>query len=260
MLDREPFLRAIFANPDDDLPRLVFADWLDEHGDHAWAELIRIQCELARLIPEFDPGADELQLREWELITQVREVGGASGIRQARRGFAASDRITIGACRLSNPIELREFASSHYPEWYGASSLTVTSRVESQEQIRTLLTSPVTEHVSEVQLTGWEVRVADLPQIPIPEHLDVTIRNLGDFIIRPAVTPSMISVLAHSREARRLTVLDLRNNNLDNDALRALAKSPHLNRLQRLYLSEGNTFRGRVWQQVLERFGPDVVE
>lgn len=70
----------------------------------------------------------------------------------------------------------------------------------------------------------------------------------------------MISVLAHSREARRLTVLDLRNNNLDNDALRALAKSPHLNRLQRLYLSEGNTFRGRVWQQVLERFGPDVVE
>ena len=48
MLDREPFLKAIFAAPDDDLPRLVFADYLDERVDHAWAELIRVQCELAR--------------------------------------------------------------------------------------------------------------------------------------------------------------------------------------------------------------------
>lgn len=26
-------MRAIVHNPDDDLPRLVFADWLDEQGD-----------------------------------------------------------------------------------------------------------------------------------------------------------------------------------------------------------------------------------
>jgi uncharacterized protein (TIGR02996 family) len=28
-----PFLRAIHERPDDDLPRLIFADWLDERGD-----------------------------------------------------------------------------------------------------------------------------------------------------------------------------------------------------------------------------------
>jgi uncharacterized protein (TIGR02996 family) len=28
-----PFLRAVHDAPDDDLPRLVFADWLDERGD-----------------------------------------------------------------------------------------------------------------------------------------------------------------------------------------------------------------------------------
>jgi uncharacterized protein (TIGR02996 family) len=27
------FLRDIIDNPEDDTPRLVFADWLDEHGD-----------------------------------------------------------------------------------------------------------------------------------------------------------------------------------------------------------------------------------
>lgn len=30
--DTEPFLRAIVAAPEDALPRLMFADWLEEHG------------------------------------------------------------------------------------------------------------------------------------------------------------------------------------------------------------------------------------
>ena len=40
----EPFLAAISANLDDDTPRLVFADWLQENGDEPRAEFIRIQC------------------------------------------------------------------------------------------------------------------------------------------------------------------------------------------------------------------------
>jgi uncharacterized protein (TIGR02996 family) len=40
-------LAAIRATPDDDLPRLVAADWLDEHGCEERAELIRVGCELA---------------------------------------------------------------------------------------------------------------------------------------------------------------------------------------------------------------------
>ena len=49
MTDRDGFLAAIIAQPDDDVPRLVYADWLDEHGDPERAELIRVQCELERL-------------------------------------------------------------------------------------------------------------------------------------------------------------------------------------------------------------------
>lgn len=45
----QPFLRAIAAAPDDDAPRLVYADWLDESGRPEWAELIRVQCEAERL-------------------------------------------------------------------------------------------------------------------------------------------------------------------------------------------------------------------
>src|SRR5215203_4619487 len=71
MTDAPAFFRAIEANPDDDTPRLVYADWLDEHAatdaDRARAEFIRVQCELAR-----DPLPDrqtELAARERELLT-----------------------------------------------------------------------------------------------------------------------------------------------------------------------------------------------
>ncbi len=48
MADDEAFLRAVIDNPDDDLPRLVYADWLDEHGEPDRAEFIRVQCAMAR--------------------------------------------------------------------------------------------------------------------------------------------------------------------------------------------------------------------
>src|SRR5687767_12335037 len=41
------FLRAICDRPDDDLPRLIYADWLEEHGQVERAEFIRVQVELA---------------------------------------------------------------------------------------------------------------------------------------------------------------------------------------------------------------------
>src|SRR5262245_6439690 len=41
------FLADIAADPGDDLVRLIFADWLSEHGDPR-GDFIRAQCELAR--------------------------------------------------------------------------------------------------------------------------------------------------------------------------------------------------------------------
>ncbi|CAN5391072.1 hypothetical protein BH11PLA2_BH11PLA2_23350 [soil metagenome] len=39
--DREAFLKAIIANPADNLTRLVYADWLEEHGEAERAVYIR---------------------------------------------------------------------------------------------------------------------------------------------------------------------------------------------------------------------------
>src|SRR5687768_17319061 len=93
--------RAILAHPDEDTPRLVYADWLDEHGQPAHAEFIRAQCRLARM-NEWDAGytADRLRAeRLWRENWQrwVRSPGSKKSAPQWfaqhssewRRGFPA---------------------------------------------------------------------------------------------------------------------------------------------------------------------------
>ena len=64
MGDREALLRAVCANPDDDTPRLVYADWLDDHGDPDRAAFIRLQVRVAMLYRSADPRAAEPVHRE----------------------------------------------------------------------------------------------------------------------------------------------------------------------------------------------------
>ena len=52
MNERAAFISAILDSPDDDTPRLVFADWLQEHGEEPRAEFIRAQIEAAKLPEE----------------------------------------------------------------------------------------------------------------------------------------------------------------------------------------------------------------
>jgi uncharacterized protein (TIGR02996 family) len=49
MTDGDALYAAILADPDEDTPRLIYADWLDENGRPERAEFIRAQVELARV-------------------------------------------------------------------------------------------------------------------------------------------------------------------------------------------------------------------
>jgi uncharacterized protein (TIGR02996 family) len=113
------FLDNILAQPDDDTPRLIFADWLEERGDVARAEFIRAQVERATL-PAWDVRAVRLRLRERELLethqTEWRkELPKIKGVAWGdfRRGFVASATFTsfstlrehAGACWAAAPVE-----------------------------------------------------------------------------------------------------------------------------------------------------------
>ena len=66
-MTHEGFLQDILAHPDDDAPRLIYADWLDEQGESERAEFIRVQIALARM-DEDDERRVELEDRERELL------------------------------------------------------------------------------------------------------------------------------------------------------------------------------------------------
>src|SRR5439155_16748024 len=66
------FLEDIRQHPNEDTPRLILADWLDDYGDdtdRGRAELIRVQCALAR--PGRSPAL--LHQRERELLQGYAE-------------------------------------------------------------------------------------------------------------------------------------------------------------------------------------------
>lgn len=89
--DADSFVAAIRARPDDALPRLIFADWLDERGDPLGA-FIRGQVELAtvsritlsegdRFLREGVPDRNrerfnQLRGREKELLSQNADLAG----------------------------------------------------------------------------------------------------------------------------------------------------------------------------------------
>jgi uncharacterized protein (TIGR02996 family) len=74
------FLRSIAKEPDDDTSRLVFADWLEERGEAARAEFIRVQCELASA-GLAEERRHALRLRERALLdAHRREWCGAFGL------------------------------------------------------------------------------------------------------------------------------------------------------------------------------------
>jgi uncharacterized protein (TIGR02996 family) len=88
--DRDALLAAIRAAPDDDAPRLVFADWLDEHGESDFARLIRVEIERDRL-PDDDLQRERLHVQALKLRKafpgRVDDLDISS---PTRRGFHAS--------------------------------------------------------------------------------------------------------------------------------------------------------------------------
>lgn len=98
MTYHDAFLQAILENPDEDAPRLIYADWLEERGDPR-GEFIRIQCHLAAMSAD-DERRSLLEQHERELLARHQD----SWLRELRpllngwtfhRGFL--DAITVPA-------------------------------------------------------------------------------------------------------------------------------------------------------------------
>ena len=69
--EEQAFRRDIIENPEDDAIRLIFADWLEDQGD-SYADLIRVQCQLAKM-DEFDDNYAELKVQEYRSLQLLKD-------------------------------------------------------------------------------------------------------------------------------------------------------------------------------------------
>lgn len=119
MTDEEALFAGVLAAPDDDVPRLVLADWLEEHGQEDRAEFIRVQIERAG-VPKAVPRFKECIRRERVLFARNKETwlepfqfwpGG--GYVTFERGFisiikASVDYLLLNAEKLWRRAPIRE--------------------------------------------------------------------------------------------------------------------------------------------------------
>jgi uncharacterized protein (TIGR02996 family) len=117
----DAFLQTILDSPDDDAPRLVFADWLEEQGNPR-GEFIRLQCQRAKLT-KYDPEWPGLLARESALLKQFEKDWSKPVLRyveeaQYRRGFiehvrASASKLLKSGGRLFQAAPIRSIRLTH---------------------------------------------------------------------------------------------------------------------------------------------------
>ncbi len=254
------FLAAIADRPDDDLPRLVFADWLDENGQPDRAEFIRVQVELATL-SGFDPRRATLKARAAVLASNkdawtLPEFRGQSQV--FRRGFV--ELVNVSAewlvahpnALLTAPGPLRGVrvfgASTFLDELVGLrglarlETLDLSNTLFPQGGVRRLFAAARLDNLRELILRNsnfWEgEELAALADTPVAERLrslDVSGNRIGD---------AGVGVIATRPEFRNLESFIYRGDEIDYQlcvhagGARALAESATLTRLTVLDLGD----------------------
>ncbi len=219
------FLRDITDRPDDEAPRLVYADWLGERGDPR-GEFILIQCQRSRLSMD-DPHRVELEHREEELLDAHRDEWRAAlelpDGKEAifRRGFVEMLELDVEDVReradLATLTPLRHLA------------VKIHARVG-----RSLAAAPLLARLEALELQpkgkgNVGKALADVlasPQLGGLRRLYVRASRLDD---------DGAAVVAKSPVARQLHTLDLGSNALGVGGAHALAEGP-FDRLEALAL------------------------
>ena len=225
------FLDRVCADPDDDAPRLIFADWLEEHGDPR-GEFIRVQVALARL-QAGDPRRDTLVDREAALLARFHApwsdpLRGIAGWTEFRRGFVETVNID-GRSFLRRADDLFRLAPVRHVRFLDVGS-TLERVTECPQLARLTALTIYAQHIDE-RLTRYLV---DSPHLGGLRALNIGRNRVGD---------RGVERLAWTPRFRELEVLDLSDNAVGDGGARALAESSNLANLESLELRRNEITR-----------------
>jgi len=261
MTDHEALLAVVRESPDDDLPRLVYADWLDENGGGERAAFIRAQVEAARAEPH-SPEAREANDRAaalltptnrdewtWNLRGLVLDVGFERGFPHhatvdagqfpdvAEELFAAE---AIRSLRLHRPPPSRsEFEVLMQP----ALAVQQLERLDSLDlQFLELVNADLMDLAESgplANLKSLSLRGNPIPPLWIEEMLEggywseLRELNLADI---PNLGPALARQFPHLGDDHRFTKLDLSGIAFRSNQLKRVVESDCVSQLEELHM------------------------
>jgi uncharacterized protein (TIGR02996 family) len=212
--EAEALLNAIWANPNDDTPRLVYADWLQENGYEDYAHFIRVCVVIAR------QGAS---LREHAKLRQERQLIR----RRLESEYPLAIHVTRQSGRPLDGLPTRHFTVSaeqfleSWPRWWP-------------------FLSPISLQLRDA--AGFEVEVARCQYLSRVESLccegvveSGSSHRREDLEWRP-VEGLLLRELADNQELRRLTALKIEPIRVTAEELLVFADTPLAGRLNELDL------------------------
>ena len=288
--DERALLEAIHADPEDDAPRLVYADWLEESGtvpNQTRAEFIRCHIRLAQL-DELDPAYDSLDARCRELVrthgetwTKVEE--GAKqrffGYDEGGRGFEKWEMLSdTDLENAESPRELKHCVLSelHLYNLMPDSPLIAWPRLRNVrklsfycecytrdlDSIRRLLASPSLGNLHDLDLEYSELNDDDVEWIVRhPNFEKLKSLALGTSRFRAYFGDRSVTAIVGPNNLRNLEGLRLRGMALSPSVLRSVARAPFYPRLRSLRFDDlrcEETLIGPIVNELIEdpRLGP----
>lgn len=219
MGDEPALLAAILTHPDEDTPRLMYADWLDEHGQPERAEFIRLQCA-----PEYDDSS-EGRAFELEERNRAKWLAGLPSFPTARWEFRRGFPDHLDAY---GPLFLERFDAFARVPWLRFLSLHH-------------LDGPA---VRGVIAREWPTQWVELALVEDEVATGATIGT------------SAIAAVAHCPQVRQLRSLLLSLHRITGYSVRELAGSPYLENVERLHIEAPGDDR---FAPLRERFGERLV-
>jgi uncharacterized protein (TIGR02996 family) len=252
-------LHDIIEHPDDDTPRLIYADWLEEHDQPERAAFIRLQLERARL-PAGDARAARLLRREKAVLKQHGKAWGETNLGllgELRRGFiehvtCAPDQVLMSGAELTErfPVrslclraggdEVSEIRRLAQQPWLAriAALRIVLPRTEGgclgSAGLEALLESPYLAGLRVLELPYARIQATGARALAQARHL-TALRELD--LTWCLIGPEGMAALARAAHLAGLNRLVLEATQLGPDGAAALAESPHLRQLRDLDLA-----------------------
>ena len=268
--DERALLDAVIAEPDADGPRLVYADWLQQHGDGARGELIAVQCALARL--DHPAEHNRLKARDFELVERHGNTWCAAvGIGDVRNNWHPSVWAADFQRGFIEAVEMPAHAfPSVVPPLFGVEPVRALRLIGHSD---TLLRLPSSIYLQRLRSFGIRnlnanddvlAHILSSPMLTGLEQLQIEDQELGrrtldalgrttirELSLRGANLDLAIHVLVRSPLATQLEVLVL-DGEVSDDAALVLVRTDALARVRRLSIA---TVSNSVRIQLAERFG-----